>query len=127
MGSEYKWRFLLDYDFGVCSYSNCSQYCHYLDAVVNNIDPFDEEDYPNFKTYGYHSPEKDVFMYAGIYIKEAWDIPIGFDYGCSVAVTPEKDDFCELINSVNKTIEGLGSTVSVKGEGLIGRSFRDDY
>ena len=42
-------------------------------------------------------------------------------------MTPYESDFIGSITPVTKVINGLGSTVNVMGEGIIGWSFRDDY
>ena len=50
-----------------------------------------------------------------------------FDLGCTVSITPYKDDFVGKITHIKKTITGLSSTVQVEGEGTIVWIFYDDY
>ena len=64
-----------------------------------------------------------ILLYAG----SRDQIPIVFDSGCSITVTPCKDDFFGLITPVNKTMIGLGTNTQLVGEGLVKWVFRDDY
>ena len=41
-GSIHQWITLLESDFSSHFYLNCTQYIHYLDAVINKIDHFDD-------------------------------------------------------------------------------------
>ena len=55
------------------------------------------------------------------------EIPIVFDSGYMVAITPYRADFVGKIKSVNKTITGLSSHAKVEGEGTVRWNFYDDY
>ena len=55
------------------------------------------------------------------------DIPVVFDSGCTISITPYKEDFVGGLTPVKKTITGLSSTVEVEGEGTVWWSFYDDY
>ena len=77
--------------------------------------------------YGFTSLEDDVFIPVGLYVGDPKEVPIVFDSGCSVAVTPYEQDFIGTITPVEKTITGLGSKVEVVGERKIKWLFRDDY
>ena len=50
-----------------------------------------------------------------------------FDSGCTISITPFKEDFVGDISPVRNTITGLSSTVEVEGEGTCVWSFYDDY
>ena len=49
---------------------------------------------------------------------DADNIPIGFDSGCIVSITPYKQDFLKF-SKVNKTITGVSSKAKVVGEVLL--------
>ena len=125
--SNHKWSPTLDHDYSGDFDLNCNQYDHYLDAVMNKIEAFTDGGGGASKDYGFTSLEDDVFIPVGLYIGDSKEIPIVFDTGCSVAVTPYKEDFIGPITPVVKTMTGLGSKVDVVGEGKITWVFRDDY
>ena len=70
--------------------------------------------------------DEDLYLPRGLYSSDI-RIPIIFDSGCSVAVSPSKEDFGNTLVPSNKTMLGLGATVQVKGEGIVKWVFRDDY
>ena len=77
--------------------------------------------------YGFTSLEDALLLPVEMYVRGDDDIHIAFDSGCYVAVTPNKEDLCGPITSVNKTMIGLGATARMEGEGLVEYTFRDDY
>ena len=54
-------------------------------------------------------------------------IPIVFNSGCTVAVTPSRADFVGKIKKLNALITGLSSHAKVEGGGTVLWSFYDDY
>ena len=94
---------------------------------MNKIEAFKDCKKNSNKDYGFNSLKDDVFIPVGLYVGDPKDVPIVFDTGCSVAVTPYKQDFTGTITPVEKTITELGSKVEVVGEGKIKWVFRDDY
>ena len=60
-----------------------------------------------------------MFIPVGLYVGDPKKVPIVFDTGCSVAVTPYKQDFIGTFIPVEKKITGLGSKVEVVGKGKL--------
>ena len=56
-------------------------------------------------------------------------LPIIFDSGCLVSVSQVKEGVADTLTmtSDTKTIQGLGVTVQVQGEGKVKWIFKDDY
>ena len=65
-----------------------------MDTVMNNIDVF--KDSTKQDQYGYTSLEEDLFTPVGLYINED-QLPIIFDSGCSVSVSPDKKYFGDTL------------------------------
>ena len=108
-------RPLLDCDYSSYFDLNFSQYDHYLDAIMNKIDPFNYRVRDRAKvSCGFISIEDDVFLSVGMYVSDN-DIPIVFDSGCSVEVTPNKEGFISPFTKFNKIMMGLGATAKVEG------------
>ena len=68
------------------------------------------------KDYGYTALENDLFLPKGVYNSEK-GVPIIFDSGCTHAVTPYASDFIGKLTPVRKTMNGLGATTQITGEG----------
>lgn len=83
---EHKRLPLLEWDYIGYFDFNCSQYSHYLDAVMNKIEYFEDN---TDHGCGLYSLEDDVFVHVGMYVG-TYDIPIIFNSGCSIVVTPYK-------------------------------------
>ena len=97
-GSVHKWIPLLDYEYSDYFGFNYNQYSQYLDAVMNKIKPFkNSREIP--KGYAFTSISDDLFQPLRMNIVTTNKIPITFDSGCSVAVTPNKEDLCGGIRS----------------------------
>ena len=58
---------------------------------------------------------------------DSGDRPIVFDSGCTISISPYKEDCVGGLTQINKPITGLSSTVEVEGEGAVLWSFYDDY
>ena len=117
--SEHKWQALLDYHYNSYFDLNSSQHDHYLDAIMNKIDPFNDGDGECTNiSCGFSTIEDDVFLPVGMYVSDN-DIPIVFDSGSSVAVTPNNEDFISSFTKVNKIMMGLGATAKIEGDGRI--------
>ena len=69
--------------------------------------------------------DEDLYLPRGLYSSDI-GIPIIFDSGCSVSVSPSKEDFGDTLVPSTKTMLGLEATVQVKGEGMVKWAFRDD-
>ena len=61
-----------------------------------------------------------------MYLEEG-TVPFIFDSGCSVAVSPYKDNFGGTLQPCTKTMIGLGASATVEGEGVVQWVFKDDY
>ena len=66
----------------------------------------------------YTAIEEDLYSPKGYYIGID-HIPIIFDSGCTVAITPFIGDFVGPIQKCNKTIGGLTGKAVVSGEGKV--------
>ena len=113
---------LLDHDFSGIFDSNCIKYAHYLDAIMetNNFlfkDVVGKSKVPVCEAC-FTALVEDVFAPRGHYINID-DIPIVFDSGCTVTVTPHTADFIWKIESVNKSIKVLSSHAKVEGGGTV--------
>ena len=53
--------------------------------------------------------------------------PIIFNSGCSITVTPGRQDVVGELRPINKQMSGLDGTSDVEGEGIIEWIFRDDF
>ena len=53
--------------------------------------------------------------------------PIVFDSGCTVAVTPYKNDVMGPTRPSTRAMNRISSSTPVKGEGEVGWNFVDDY
>ena len=97
-----------------------------MNTVMNNIDVF--KDSTKQDQYGYTSLEEDLFTPVGLYMNE-YQLPIIFDSGCSVSVSLYKKDFGYTLTMTTeaKTMQGLGATVQVQGEGKVRWIFKYDY
>ena len=60
--------------------------------------------------------DTDVYLPKGLHSSDTRDIPIIFDIGCYMAISPSKVDFGDSLVPSNKTMLCLGSIVRVKGE-----------
>ena len=69
----------------------------------------------------------DLFIPTGMYLSGEGNVYIIVDSGCSVEVSPCKEDFGGTLTPVSKTMMGLGDTAAVEGEGIEKWEFRDDY
>ena len=54
-------------------------------------------------------------------------MPIIFDSGCTNAVTPYASDCIGKITPVSKSMNGLGATAQITGEGYVVWKFRDNF
>ena len=82
---------------------------------MNEIEPFEgKRGAPANEPCGFNGLVDDVFIPVGMYVNDN-DINIVFDTGCSVAVTPYREDFIGPITKVDKTMRGLGTSVTVDG------------
>ena len=54
-------------------------------------------------------------------------IPNVFDYGCTIVVTPYKNDFVGPIKPSTRTMNGMSSSAPVEGEGSVSWDLVDDY
>ena len=70
--------------------------------------------------------DKDLFSPLGLYAGEDGK-PIIFGLGCTLAVTPYMSDFIGRIKPMQKTMNDLGATAKVVGEGTVMWCFKDDY
>ena len=70
--------------------------------------------------------DEDLYLPRGLYSSNI-TLPIIFDSGCSVSVSPCREDFGDTLVPSTKSMLGLGATVQVKGEGMVKWEFRDDY
>ena len=127
------WRSMLERDYSGIFSKNCKRFPHYFDAVKDSVGTYDEELFLlQSDTINHHCAhcftalDDDLFAPKGFYADNG-DRPVVFDSGCSVSITPYKDDFVGKITHVKKTITGLSSTVQVEGEGTVLWSFYDDY
>ena len=125
-GSIHQGILLIERDFSSHFDLNCTQYSHYLDAVMNKIDPF-KDSTVHQHIHRYTGIEGDLFLPIGLYVGSRDQIPIIFNFGCSIAVILCKDDFSGPITPVNKTMIGLGTNAQVVGEGMVKWVFRYDY
>ena len=70
--------------------------------------------------------EDDIFIPKGMYVSSDLK-PIIFDFGCSIIVTPYRQDFVGELLRVNKYMSVLNGRAEVEGEGMVEWMFRDDY
>ena len=103
---------------------NVNQFDHYLDTVLNKIEPFPDDQY--HLTIGMTCLEDDIYLPKGLYSTGTRGIPIIFDSGCSVVVSPSKADFGDTLIPSTKIIVWLRVTVKVKVEGIVQWGFKDD-
>ena len=101
---------------------NCSKYDHYLEAVKYEIGLIDDKPYD----IDYNVFNIDIFNSVWMYAQSD-EIPVIFDSGCTIAVTPHASDFINQITLVDKIMKGLDATTKVVGEGINNWNFRDDY
>ena len=124
---------MLDSDYSQIFDDNCAKYPHYFEAVKGSFGK-DDNEFPPLQsdTINHHCAhcftalEDILFMPKGFYL-DSGDKPVVFDSGCTVSITPFKEDFVGKIKPVKRTITGLSSTVEVEGEGTVLWSFYDDY
>ena len=102
---------ILEPDFSNYFSFNFNQFDHYLDAVLNKIDPFPDDQKIDLGITGI---DDSLFVPTGMYVEEGTVLVI-FDSGCSVAVSPCKDDFGDTLQPFTKTMIGLGDSAIVEG------------
>ena len=78
------------------------------------------------KISGYTAIDDDLFLPKGVYKNEK-GVDIIFDSGCTHAVTPYTQDFVGPITPTSKSMNGLGATAKITGEGTVLWQFRDDF
>ena len=82
---------------------------------MQKTDPFPDDPLDS----GYTCLLEDLFIPTGMYLSEEGGVPIIFDSGFSVAVSPCKEDFGNKLIPVSNTMMGLGAAVIVEGEGTV--------
>ena len=123
--SEHVWKPLLDPEYSEVFSTYCDKYAHYFDATKGFLG-VDDEHFPLLQSdtmlhhcaHCFTALEEDLFMPRGFYVGSG-DKPVVFDSGCTMSITPFKEDFVGKIDPVQKTITGLSSTVEVEGEGTV--------
>ena len=71
--------------------------------------------------------DNDLYLPKGLYSTRTKGIPIIFDSGCSVVVSPSKADFGDTLVPSNKNMLELGATVRAKSDGTVQWGFKYDY
>ena len=69
---------------------------------------------------------EDIFAPKDCYVHDK-NILVSFDSEYSVTVSPLRENFIGPLTKVNKTMNGLSSVASVKGEGHAEWTFQDGY
>ena len=112
---------------------NCKKYPHYVDSIKDSFGAEDEEflflqsdTINHYCAHCFTALEDELFMTKGFYV-DVGDKSVVFNSGCTISITPFKEDFVGDISPVRNTITGLSSTVEVEGEGTVVWSFYDDY
>ena len=112
---------MLDCDYSEVFDQSCKKYSHYFDAVRGDLEGGTNEEFASLSsdqinhhcTYCFTALEEDLFSPKGFYVGPG-SKPIVFDSGCSIAVTPFKEDFVGGITLVQKTMSSLLSTSKVE-------------
>ena len=82
---------------------------------------------PNYIS-GYTSIEDDIFIPKGCYIGSGSDeVPIIFNSGCTITVTPYLSDFICPPTPIKKRMKGLSGSVKVDGQEFVDWFVKDDY
>ena len=114
----HQWQALLDNDYSSVFEYNCKHYAHYLDATMGRIETIQSSGSDPNHVSGYTSTENDIFIRKGCYVGID-DVPIIFDSGCTIAVTPHLSDFICPPTPVNKRMKGLYGSVKVDRQGFV--------
>ena len=115
-GSVHQWMPILEPDFSNFFDFNFNHYSHYLDAVLNKIDPFPDDKY---NQTGYTSVQDYLFIPTRMYLLGEGDAAVIFDSGCSVAVSLCKEYVEGTLTHVSKTMMGVGDPAEVEGESTV--------
>ena len=62
-GSEYQWMPLLNHGYCTDFESGCNKFPYYLDATINKLDGFEEQEHHQYQ--GYTAVHEDLFMPTG--------------------------------------------------------------
>ena len=126
--STHDWEPLLEEDYSTLFDSNCNTYDHYLEAALHRgeFSSMMEDNIPQTCDHCYTALDDDLFLPRGRYVGKD-GVPIIFDTGCSISVTPHKQDFVGTIRPMNKLMTGLSSKAEIKGAGKVKWEFRDDF
>ena len=103
--STHTWQPILEPSFSKYFDLNCNQYSHYLDTVLNKIEPFHDESTRYNNEIGMTCLDNDLYLPRGLYSSDI-GLSIIFDSGCSVAVSPSKEDFGDILVPSSKTMLG---------------------
>ena len=88
---------------------------HYLDAIMGEMDTIQTLESATQCAGCYTSIDNDIFTPKLFYVSSD-EVPITFDSGCTIAVTPYMSDFFSTYTPVNKTIKGLSGSVKAVGQ-----------